>query len=259
MNHEIYTALSGALVNDRRQEICANNLANISSGGYRRDVPIFAAVYDQISGPARAGRADPRALEDNAFAVQASNWIDFKAGAMQETGNPLDLALNGEGFFVLQRASDGHLYYSRDGHFRLNRQRELVAANGDKVMAAGDEDIPLILAGDNPGGGIDIKVGKLGDVMIDGQSVGALRLVTFDRPQGLEKMGAAGFLATSRSGPPRPAAGLEVFQGVRELSNVNVIEEMVNMIEVARQYEAQQKIIVDVDELNRATAKGFTV
>jgi flagellar basal-body rod protein FlgG len=199
------------------------------------------------------------AIEDNAFVVQDARWIDFHAGAMQDTGNPLDLALNGEGFFVLQRASDGKLYYSRDGHFRLNRQRELVAANGDKVMAAGPEDIPLTLASDNPGQTADIKFGKLGDVMIDGQPVGTLRLVIFDDSQGLEQMGDCGFLETSQSGPPRPASELEVFQGVRELSNVNVVEEMVNMIEVTRQYEAQQKIIVDVDEINKQSAKGFAV
>ncbi|NPA24788.1 MAG: flagellar hook basal-body protein [Deltaproteobacteria bacterium] len=257
MNHEIYTALSGALANDRRQEICANNLANINSGGFRRDVPLFATVYDQVSGSSPSPGEAPKANEHNAFVVHAGNWIDFHEGAMQDTGNPLDIALSGEGFFVLQRAADGQLYYTRDGHFRLNEQRELVAANGDKVMAAGEENQPLRLAGDNPGGSSDIKFGKMGDIVVDGQPVGSLRLVTFDDLQGLEKLGAAGFLETRSSGPPRPAE-VEVFQGVRELSNVNVLEEMVNMIEVARQYEAQQKIIVDLDEVNKESAKGYS-
>jgi len=96
------------------------------------------------------------AAEYNAFAVHAGNWIDFHEGAMQDTGNPLDIAISGGAFFVLQRAADGKLYYTRDGHFRLNEQRELVAANGDKVMAAGEENLPLRLAGDNPGGAGDI-------------------------------------------------------------------------------------------------------
>ena len=257
MNHEIYTALSGALANDRRQEICANNLANINSGGFRRDVSIFATVYDRVSGANRPPTGDKPVAEYNAFAVHAGNWIDFHEGAMQDTGNPLDIAISGEAFFVLQRPADGKLYYTRDGHFRLNEQRELVAANGDKVMAAGEENLPLRLAGDNPGGAGDIKFGKMGDVVVDGQPVGSLRLVTFDDPQGLEKLGTAGFVETRASGPPRPAEA-EVFQGVRELSNVNVLEEMVNMIEVARQYEAQQKIIVDLDEINKETAKGYS-
>ncbi|MCD6534376.1 MAG: flagellar hook basal-body protein [Deltaproteobacteria bacterium] len=257
MNHEIYTALSGALANDRRQEITANNLANVNSGGFRRDIPMFATVYDQVSGNNRQPENEPMIVEHNCFAVHAGNWIDFQTGAMQDTGNPLDMALDGEGFFVMKRVGDGKIYYTRDGHFRLNEQREMVAMNGDQVMAAGEEDVALILAGENPGALRDLKIGKLGDVMVDGQSVGALRLMTFPDLQGLEKLGDAGFVESAASGPPEPAAQLEVNQGVRELSNVNTLEEMVSLIEIARQYEAQQKIIVGLDEINKQAAKGI--
>ncbi len=257
MNHEIYSALSGALANERRQEITANNLANVNSGGFRRDVPLFATVYDQVSGSNRPPDNSQKILEHNCFAVHDGNWIDFQTGAMQDTGNPLDVALNGEGFFVLKRVADGEVYYTRDGHFRLNEQRELVAINGDQVMAAGEDDVPLVLAGENPGGAGDIKIGKLGDVMVDGQPIGALRLVTFADLQGLEKLGDAGFVETSASGPPEPAGQLLLNQGVRELSNVNVLKEMVNLIEIARQYEAQQKVIVGLDEINKQVAGGI--
>jgi flagellar basal-body rod protein FlgG len=257
MNHEIYTALSGALANDRRQEITANNLANVNSGGFRRDVPLFATVYDQVSGNNRPSENGQKIIEHNSFAVHAGNWIDFQTGAMQDTGNPLDMALDGEGFFVMKRVADGKIYYTRDGHFRLNQQREMVAMNGDQVMAAGEEDVPLILAGENPGALSDLKIGKLGDVMVDGQSVGALRLMTFPDLQGLEKLGDAGFLESAASGPPEPAAQLVVSQGVRELSNVNILEEMVSLIEIARQYEAQQKVIVGLDEINKQAAQGI--
>ncbi len=258
MNHEIYTALSGALANDRRQEVTANNLANINSGGFRRDVPLFATVYDQVSGNNRSPENSQDVLEHNAFAVQSGSWIDFQTGAMQDTGNPLDMALDGEGFFVVKRATDGKIYYTRDGHFRLNQERELVAINGDQVMAAGEDDVPLVLAGETPGALRDLKIGKLGDVMVDGQPIGALRLVTFADLQGLEKLGDAGFVESSVSGPPEPADQLLVSQGVRELSNVNVLEEMVSLIEIARQYQAQQKVIIGIDEINKLIANGVS-
>ena len=257
MNHEIYTALSGALANDRRQEITAHNLANVNSGGFRRDVPLFATVYDEVSGSNRPSDNSPEIIEHNCFAVHAGNWIDFQTGAMQDTGNPLDMALDGEGFFVIKRVVDGKIYYTRDGHFRLNEQRQLVALNGDQVLAAGEEDVPLVLAGENPGAASDIKIGKLGDVMVDGQPVGALRLVTFVDLQGLEKFGDAGFVESTVSGPPEAAGQLVVDQGVREFSNVNILEEMVSLIEIARQYEAQQKVIINLDEINKETAKGI--
>ncbi|MCD6293314.1 MAG: flagellar hook basal-body protein [Deltaproteobacteria bacterium] len=258
MNHEIYTALSGALANDRRQEITANNLANVNSGGFRRDVPLFATVYDQVSGNRRSPENGQNIIEHNCFAVHAGNWIDFQTGAMQDTGNPFDMALDGEGFFVIKRAADGKIYYTRDGHFRLNEQHEMVAMNGDQVMAAGEENLPLILVGENPGALNDLKIGQLGDVMVDGQSVGALRLMTFPDLQGLEKMGTAGFVESPASGSPEPATRLIVNQGVRELSNVNVLKEMVSLIEISRQYEAQQKVIVSLDEINRQTVKGVS-
>lgn len=257
MNHEIYAALSGALANDRRQEITANNLANINSGGFRRDVPLFKTVYDQVSGSNRPLVAAENIIEHNAFVVHDGSWIDFQTGAMQDTGNPLDAALDGEGFFALKRAADGEIYYSRDGHFRINEEQELVAINGDQVLAAGDTDAPLVLAGENPGPAQNIKIGKLGDLLVDGQPVGALRLVTFANLQGLKKAGDSGFLETPASGPPEVADNVIVSQGVRELANVNVLEEMVSLIEIARQYQAQQKVITGIDELNKQTAKGI--
>ncbi|MBN2809588.1 MAG: flagellar hook-basal body protein [Deltaproteobacteria bacterium] len=257
MNHDIYTALSGALANDRRQEVTANNLANINSSGFRRDVPLFATVYDQVSGNNRVPEKSQKVLEHNGFAVHAGNWIDFQTGAMQDTGSPLDLALDGDGFFVMKKVADGKIYYTRDGHFRLNEQRQMVAMNGDQVLAAGAKDEPLVLVGQNPGVPEDIKIGKLGDVMVNGQPVGALRLAFFADAQGLQKLGDAGFVETPSSGPPVPAENLVVNQGVRELSNVNVIEEMVSMIEIARQYEAQQKVIINLDEINKQVAQGI--
>lgn len=257
MNHEIYAALSGALANDRRQEITANNLANINSGGFRRDVPLFKTVYDKVSGSNRPAAGGAEIVEHNAFAVHAGNWIDFQTGAMQDTGNPLDVALDGEGFFALKRAVDGEIYYTRDGHFRINEEQELVSINGDQVLAAGDTDASLVLAGEDPGPAQNVKIGKLGDVLVDGQPVGALRLVTFADLQGLEKSGDSGFLETPASGLPEVAEEVIVNQGVRELANVNIMEEMVSLIEIARQYQAQQKVITGIDELNKQAAKGI--
>ncbi|MBN2706395.1 MAG: flagellar hook basal-body protein, partial [Deltaproteobacteria bacterium] len=184
MNHEIYTALSGALANERRQEITANNLANVNSGGFRREVPLFSVVYDEVSrpdGPVRAGAAK---VEHNCFVRHSRNWIDFQTGKMVDTGNPLDVALSGDGFFALKRAADGQVYYSRDGHFRVDQERRLTAMNGDLLLAAGEEDLPIELVSDNPGAAIDIKIGKSGDVLVGGQPLGVLRLVTFAEPQG---------------------------------------------------------------------------
>ncbi len=94
--------------------------------------------------------------------------------------------------------------------------------------------------------------------MVDGLPVGALRLVTFPDLQGLEKLGDAGFVESAVSGLPEPAGQLMVNQGVRELSNVNILKEMVSLIEIARQYEAQQKVIINLDEINKLAAKGVS-
>lgn len=256
MNHEIYTALSGALANERRQELVAHNLANVNSGGFRRESPLFSVVYDKLSAPETASPSAADALEHNCFCRHDDTWIDFQTGNMQDTGSHFDAALDGDGFFTFKSQVDGRLYYSRDGHFRLDRESRLTAMNGDLVMAAGAEDQPVELGvGEN--GQMDLKISSQGDIMLDGRPVGMLRLVRFDSPQGLDRLGDSGFLETSASGPPQPAENISVHQGVRELSNVNLIEEMVSMIEVARQYDNQQKIIVSMDELNKKAAQGI--
>ncbi len=254
MNHGIYTALTGSLANERRLTVLTNNLANLNSSGYKCDLPVFSTILAGRAGsgvgsgrPGASGAGGPEVPEYVAVAVPDEIRTDFSPGSLKSTGNPLDLALDGDAFFAV-RGAGGQVYYTRNGSFRLNSNNELVTINGDQVLSRQDPPQPLVADGE------DVKINRYGELMVDGQPVGALRLVRFADQRGLRKIGGLGFQATPTAGAPQPVGEPVVMSGVLENSNMDPLRAMVGMIEISRAYEQQQKVITTIDDLNRMAA-----
>ncbi|GFN36207.1 flagellar hook-basal body protein [Tepidimicrobium xylanilyticum] len=164
---------------------------------------------------------------------------DFTQGNMIETGSTLDLALNGSGFFKITDA-EGNTYYTRDGSFVLNEEGILSTLSGEVVQG---------LNGDIVIQGNDITVGKRGEVIVDGNVVGMLDIVDLENREFLRKIGDNLYAMAEGVEPEEIPFEGEVFQGYLESSNVNAIEEMVEMISLLREYEAGQKAIRVQDEM----------
>ena len=234
MNHGIYTALSGSLANERRMDIMTNNLANLNTTGFKREMPVFSSVLAQQTSKSLESGFPQGQMEYVNAAFNQDNQVDFKPGALQPTGNKLDVAIEGDAFFVVRSSRDGNDYYTRAGGFGLNSNKEMVTADGNVLLNTDDVGQPLVIDG------TDIKINEQGVVVVDGLPVGTIRLVRFADRQSLRKVGASNFQASST---PQKVDDVILHQGMKEISNVDPLSSMVGLIEISRQYELQQKII----------------
>jgi len=217
-------------------DMLANNIANGSTGGYKAD----REFYSLYTAP-EAADSVPGA---DALPVIEKNWIDFSQGELRATGNPLDLALSGKGFFVVQGPA-GPLY-TRDGSFQLSPAGLLVTAGGLAVRDAGGGTIALSTSAASP-----VEITREGEVRQDGEVAGRIGLVDFADPAALEKQGRGYFrLADANARPVAPAA-VEVNQGKLENSNVSATEAAVRLVTVMRQFEMLQKVAALDSDMNR--------
>ena len=248
MSEAIYTAGSGAMMQQMRLEVLANNLANVNSSGYKAEQPMFKAFLPGSGGAAAsgAGEADggeefgrSDTMEDNYHVEFAGTRIDFSRGQLKKTGNSLDFALIGNGFFSVQ--TPGGVEYTRSGAFTINGDGVLVTSDGQPVLGKGGE---IQLSGSN------IMVDEIGNISVDGVQVDQLAIVDFEDRARLKKAGNTRFQAKEDMAPITRPDGYRVKQGLLELSNVNVIRSMTEMIDVLRTYEAQQKTIKAVVDMN---------
>jgi flagellar basal-body rod protein FlgG len=168
---------------------------------------------------------------------------DFSAGPTQKTGNPLDFAISGEGFFSVQTPEG--VRYTRDGRFSINEDGELVTLSGYPVLGEGG---PIQVDGPS------LAMDETGTITIDGNPVDRFKIVTFQNPMALKKIGDRLFAPMEAVGGAKPAEAVQLHQGVVEQSNVTTIRMMTEMIEVLRSYESYQKAIRSIDE---ATAKSI--
>ena len=213
--------VQGGIRQERRLELIANHLANVNTSGYKADILAF----------------------DDMFRARLA--VDHRQGDMQVTGNKLDIAIAGQGFFRIQTPEG--IRYTRDGSFTLDRNRALVTQNGDAVVGdAGD----IILQGGEAEISDNIVVHQNGDIMIDNILVDRMSIVTFDDLSQLEKVGSSMFAYTGPPGDERIAAEATVKQGTLEKSNITIALEMTKMIHTHRMYEAYQKMIQTFDEID---------
>ncbi|MBU6318764.1 MAG: flagellar basal-body rod protein FlgF [Alphaproteobacteria bacterium] len=235
MDNSFMVGLSAQQILRQRMDVTANNLANMTTAGFKAESVITRPLSEA---PATASDTP----NDIAFADAWTLQRDFSAGEMERTGNPLDLAIEGEGFFSVQTPAGPA--YTRDGRFSLDAAGQLVTRAGQPVLSGGG---PLIL---DPTAG-NVAVARDGSVSQNGLLVGALDIVAFDTPAALEKLGDNLWRATDEA--PRPPQALRVASGFIEGSNVNAIEQITQMIEISRTYQSVSKMISQADEL-RATS-----
>jgi flagellar basal-body rod protein FlgG len=253
MIRALYTAASGMNAQQANIDNVAHNLANVNTTGFKKSRLEFQdLVYEQakVAGTPTSPSAEaPIGLEMGVGTKPVATARDFSGGNLRSTSGPLDLALEGNGFFQVQ-LPDGTIGYTRSGAFHLNAQGQLATADGYLLQ-------PQIAI---PNNATSISISKEGivSVQLAGQSaaqqVGTIELAGFQNPAGLRALGASLFAPTTASGdastsvPGANGVGT-ISQGFLEDSNVSVVEEMVNMIMGQRAYEANSKVVKAADEM----------
>ncbi|MGQ9472942.1 MAG: flagellar basal-body rod protein FlgF [Candidatus Caldatribacteriaceae bacterium] len=240
----IYTGASALNVYELKQEVLANNLANLDTPGYKKDV--FSIESSKNTSLYRFGNEEnPMLLGEVSFSVQpgTTSYIDFSPGRIEATGNALDLAIEGEGFFVIN--VDGEEAYTRAGNFTLDRNGRLVTVSGYPVQGkSGEIIIPPIS---------EIHFDDRGRILLNGEVIDELQVVDFDDRSVLQKREGNLFVRRDTAIQGVEARNFRIRQGFLEKSNVDIIEAMVDMISALREYEMSQKAILSHDEtLNRA-------
>jgi len=253
MSRALYTAATGMHVQQQNVDNIANNLANASTVGFKRVRLEFQDIlYQNLRTPGASANAStplPVGLQIGLGARAISSERVFLQGDFQQTQNPLDVVIEGSGFFQV-RQTNGEIAYTRAGQFHLNAQGQMVTATGETAE-------PAITI---PSNATSITVGQDGTVSVtlpgqaNAQNVGQLQLATFANPAGLESLGRNLFKETAASGqatlgtPGTQGLG-QLNQGYLEGSNVNVVEELVNMIVAQRVYETNSKVITAADRM----------
>jgi len=220
----IYIALSGAVLKRRNMDIFAQNIANANTPGFKKERIAFKDYIIPVDNKRDLSK-DGRVMADLSKSI-----IDFSSGTIQRTGNALDLAINGEGFFALEAGR-----YTRNGNFMISSDGYLATNDGVKVLGDGG---PIAVQG----GSIDIS--PSGEVLVDAVAVGKLKIVNFPDTGVLKKL-SGGMFATAETGE---TVNAQVNQGFLEQSNVNAIQEMIQVMEATREFESYQKIIHSFDE-----------
>lgn len=220
--------------NMRHLERVANNLANVNTVGYRQD-RIFTEVLKE--------EVDVESAPNSTRRMQ--QWADQRAGSMETTGNPLDVALNGEGFFAVTNPQTGESQYTRAGNFVVSEDGVLQTPKGFIVEGStGQIEFPPDSS--------NIEIRRNGEILSDDRLVGTLRVVQFDDPSQLERIDAASFAAGAQM--PEEMEEPSIIQGQLEMSNVDAIVAMTELIENSRIFETQQKAVQTIDQyLQRAT------
>jgi len=235
----LYTSAMGMIVQEKRQENVSQNLANIETNSYKQQ-EIIAASSHQKNVLNRSNHPGRRlsAIGNMHFGTSIDDlYTDFQQGLFKETNNPLDFAIEGEGFFVVQ-LPNGDQAYTRDGSFRLNENGELVTREGYIVLDPNGQSIPL--------GTDKITADIYGDIQTFDNRNYSIGIVTFADVQQLHRLGDN--LYTIEEGAPLVGGGYAIRQGYVEASNVNPLEELVKLIEITRNFESNQRAVQAMDE-----------
>jgi flagellar basal-body rod protein FlgG len=251
---------TGMLAQQLNVDVISNNIANMTTTGYKRQRAAFQdLIYQNIDRPGStssdAGTTVPSGLQLGLGVRSGAVYRMHGQGALRITENPLDVAITGEGMFQIQLPS-GDTAYTRDGTFQINENGELVTTQGYAV----DPGITI------PANATDIDINESGEVLVTvpGQTapsnVGQIQLANFVNPTGLDAIGDNLFLETDASGSPTTGNPAEeefgaLRQGSLEQSNVNVVEEITELITAQRAYEMNSKVISTSDEMMQSVGQ----
>jgi len=253
MIRSLWIAKTGLDAQQMQLDVISNNLANVSTNGFKRARAVFEdLLYQTLRQPGAQSSQQttiPSGLQLGTGVNPIATERIFTQGNLNQTSNPLDIAINGQGFFQITMP-DGTLSYTRDGSFQKD-------ANGQVVTASG---YPLSPALTIPANATSVTVGRDGVVSIiqagttTATQIGTIQLANFINPGGLQSSGENLYVETASSGTPTPntpgtnGTGL-LNQGYVETSNVNVAEELVTMIQTQRAYELNSKVITTSDQM----------
>ena len=243
----IYTGCMGMLVQMAKLNVVANNIANVNTTGYKKDSTSFKTFNSILIH--RIGSRPYVRLKDRIKAIPIGKMetgvvvdritTDFQPGNYVYTQSPLDLALQGDGFFTIKGA-DGVYKYTRNGEFSLNSNGLLVTKNGEEVLSITGQ--PIRING-------KFSIDERGYVYVNGKTVDKIMITHFSNNTGLRKIGDNYFIPTTVSGPPLYDTQTKVMQYTIEGSNVNVVKQMVKMIESQRAYEINGRVISTEDQM----------
>ena len=241
MENALLIGLSRQMSLRRELEVVSNNIANLNTTGFKAGTAIFeeflmpGATHDHFARPDRR----------LSYVQDRSTWHDFSQGPVRQTGNPLDVAIDGNSFLVVQTPRGER--YTRNGSFQINPAGELVTSEGYRVMGDGG---PLQFQAEDR----DITISRDGTVSVPDGLRGKLRLVSFDAPQRLQQDGSSTF-AAPQDKQPQATEYPHVIQNAIEQSNVKAVVEMTRMIEVTRHYTQVATLLQQQGEMRRSAVE----
>ncbi len=253
MIRSLYVAATGLQAQQTNMDVIANNLANVNTTGFKSGRTVFQdLLYQNLTQPgAQSSQTTlyPSGLQLGTGVAPVATERLFTEGNLTQTGNSLDLAINGKGFFQILQP-DGTIAYTRDGTFQLNNQGQVVNSSG----------YPLQPSVTIPSSAQNVTIGADGTVSVTlagqatAQQVGTIQLASFINPTGLQSIGGNLYVQTGSSGSPTTGQptlnGLgSVQQGYLESSNVNVVSALVDMISTQRAYEINSKAVQSSDQM----------
>jgi flagellar basal-body rod protein FlgG len=254
MIRALYSAASGMTAQQMNVDTIANNLANANTNGFKmRRTQFQDLLYQSVVQPGAAAGSQttiPSGLQLGLGTRPVANEIIFAQGNFQQTDNPLDVVIQGKGFFQVRRPS-GEVAYTRDGGFQLDRDGNVVTSSGDPIepqITIPSQAQTITIASDGT-----VSYTQPGQTAT--QVAGQIQLANFANPAGLNSIGGNLFMPTDASGDPTVGnpGGQEglgsLMQGYVEGSNVSIVEEFINMIVAQRSYEASSKVVKAADEM----------
>lgn len=243
MENTFLIGLSRQMVLERDLEVVANNLANVNTTGYKADANVFTEYLGPVARDDRFPRPDRRV----SFVIDRATWRDDSQGLLEQTGSPLDLAIGGNGYFVVQTPRGER--YTRNGSFQINGAGELITSEGYRVLG---ENGPIIFQPNDTQisitgqGLVTVKNG----LQVQESQRGRLRLVSFAQPALLTKDGASLFAAPAGAAP-QAAPTSRVIQYSIEKSNVRAVYEVTRMMDISRSYASLANILQAQSDLHR--------
>ena len=244
----LYTAYTGMLNQQYRLDTITNNLANASTTGYKREGATSRAFDDVLA--VKIKDSSVANINQNIGKMSlgvkiGENYVDYSQGSLVETENTYDLALEGNGFFSISftnKSGEEIIKYSRDGSFTTDAEGTLRTKDGDYVLNSAGGQISI------PTDATQIAIDELGNIYADGDLIDALGIVDFEDYDYLAKDTGENYFTATEGAAETEWTG-KVHQGYTEASNINVISEMVEMIEIARAYESNQKAVQTMDTM----------